>query len=101
MKIQTRLLSVRDPSWLEVALDALQGGGLVAFPTDTVYGVGALAFDGDAVKRIYRAKGRSGEKSIPILVGGWEQVVLAGWPSEPAPRVASGFRPGPLALVGR
>ena len=99
MKIQTRLLSVRDPSWLEVALDALQGGGLVAFPTDTVYGVGALAFDGDAVKRIYRAKGRSGEKSIPILVGGWEQVVLVGSPSEPAARLASAFWPGPLTIV--
>ena len=46
-----------------------KAGGLVAFPTDTVYGVGALAFDGKAVELIYAAKDRPVEKAIPILIG--------------------------------
>ncbi len=47
------------------ALEILHAGGLVAFPTDTVYGVGALAFDGKAIKSIYTAKDRPIEKAIP------------------------------------
>ena len=51
------------------ALKFYEAGGLVAFPTDTVYGVGALAFDDKAVESIYTAKDRPIEKAIPILIG--------------------------------
>ena len=51
------------------AIEILKAGGLVAFPTDTVYGVGALAFDGKAVASIYAAKDRPVEKAIPVLIG--------------------------------
>ena len=54
---------------MERALEVLRIGGLVAFPTDTVYGVGAPAFDAGAVQRIYWAKKRSPEKAIPMLLG--------------------------------
>ncbi len=99
MDLQTRLVSVRDPLWLETALAAIRSGGLVAFPTDTVYGVGGLAFDGEAITRIYTAKGRSAEKSIPILVAGWDDVELVASPSRSAEELASVFWPGPLTLV--
>ena len=49
-------------------------GGLVAFPTDTVYGVGALAFDGEAIESIYTAKDRPIEKAIPVLIGDMEDL---------------------------
>ena len=99
MQIETKLVSVEGPPWLEVALAALRGGGLVAFPTDTVYGVGALAFDGEAIRQIYRVKGRSAEKSIPILVRGQEDPGRVAALFGPAQRLASAFWPGPLTLV--
>ncbi len=86
---------------METALAALRSGDLVAFPTDTVYGVGAPAFDAKAIRRIYRAKARSGEKSIPILVAGWKDVGSVASPNPSAEELASAFWPGPLTLVVR
>jgi L-threonylcarbamoyladenylate synthase len=78
----------------------LKHGGLVAFPTDTVYGVGALAFDAAAVESIYAAKDRPVEKAIPILIGGPEDLdkVTAEIPPIAA-KLAARFWPGPLTLV--
>jgi tRNA threonylcarbamoyl adenosine modification protein (Sua5/YciO/YrdC/YwlC family) len=85
---------------LERARDALRGGSLIAFPTDTVYGIGALAFDAAAVERIYIAKRRPSEKAIPILIGTEEDMSLvAVRVSETARRLRRRFWPGPLTLV--
>jgi L-threonylcarbamoyladenylate synthase len=75
-------------------------GGLVAFPTDTVYGLGALAFNGAAVESIYAAKDRPVEKAIPILIGDVNDLmkVSAGVP-DIALRLAARFWPGPLTVV--
>ncbi len=98
--METRLLSVREESWLEQAIAVLRGGGLVAFPTDTVYGVGALAFDNAAIEQIYLVKDRNVEKAIPVLIGEMEQLseVVAELPPS-ALRLAARFWPGPLTLV--
>ena len=56
--MQTKIIPAGDTEALQRALDILRHGGLVAFPTDTVYGLGALAFDGKAVESIYLAKDR-------------------------------------------
>jgi len=50
--MQTIMLAINDPKALAMAVDVLAGGGMVAFPTDTVYGLGAMAFDDKAVSRI-------------------------------------------------
>ena len=73
---------------------------MVAFPTDTVYGVGALAFDATAVESIYTAKNRPVEKAIPILIGGPEDLdkVTADIPPIAA-KLAARFWPGALTLV--
>jgi L-threonylcarbamoyladenylate synthase len=82
------------------ALDVLRAGGLVAFPTDTVYGVGALAFDAEAVESIYVAKNRPVEKAIPILIGGPEDLDKVTTEVPPiAAKLAARFWPGPLTLV--
>jgi len=72
----------------------------VAFPTDTVYGVGALAFNGDAVKSIYTAKNRPVEKAIPILLARPEDLdkVTIDVP-DMAAKLALRYWPGPLTLV--
>jgi L-threonylcarbamoyladenylate synthase len=51
------------------AAQVLRHSGLVAFPTDTVYGVGAMVFVASAVERLYTIKGRSTDKAIAVLVG--------------------------------
>jgi len=83
-----------------VAARILAGGGLVAFPTDTVYGVGAHAFQPDAVERIYVAKTRPQDKAIPILLAQADDLVLvAKGITETAWLLAERFWPGGLTLV--
>lgn len=72
----------------------------MAFPTDTVYGVGALAFDGAAVESIYVAKDRPVEKAIPVLIGDAGDLEKVGREiPEPARRLAARFWPGPLTIL--
>ena len=82
------------------AAELLHQGGLVAFPTDTVYGLGAVVFNEDAVEKIYLAKDRPPDKAIPILLSSAEymDLVAAGIGST-ATRLAQRFWPGPLTIV--
>lgn len=98
--METRVLSAQTGDWLEQALAALRAGGLVAFPTDTVYGVGALAFDNAAIEQIYLVKGRASEKAIPVLIGQVDDLVRVVETIPPAAQqLAMRFWPGPLTLV--
>lgn len=98
--MKTEILQAADSRALPRALEILRAGGLVAFPTDTVYGLGALAHDADAIASIYAAKERPPEKAIPILI--WDAAdldrVTADVP-DMARRLAARFWPGPLTLV--
>ena len=88
------------PGAISKALETLNQGGLVAFPTDTVYGVGTLAFDAAAVESIYSAKDRPVEKAIPILIGGPEDLGKVTTDIPPiAAKLAARFWPGALTLV--
>jgi L-threonylcarbamoyladenylate synthase len=82
------------------AAAVLRGGGLVAFPTETVYGLGANALDAEAVARVFAAKGRPATNPLIVHVAGAEQarVVTADWPAAAEP-LAVRFWPGPLTLV--
>lgn len=82
------------------ALEILANGGIVAFPTDTVYGLGALAFNNAAIESIYTAKDRPIEKAIPILIGDLSDLDKVGIDiSHMALRFAARFWPGPLTCV--
>ena len=98
--MKTEILSASENETLARALELLHSGGLVAFPTDTVYGVGALAFDGKAIESIYAAKDRPVEKAIPILIGHTNELdkVAIDIP-ESAHELASRFWPGPLTIL--
>jgi L-threonylcarbamoyladenylate synthase len=88
-----------EPDLVRRAADVIRAGGLVAFPTETVYGLGANALDAEAVARIYEAKGRP--PSNPVIVHVFADAVLnvaAIWP-ETAAKLAERFWPGPLTLV--
>ena len=98
--MKTEIIAADSPHAIQRALDVLQAGGLVAFPTDTVYGVGARAFDGKAVEAIYTAKDRPIEKAIPVLIGDGEDITKT--TSEVpamARKLAERFWPGPLTII--
>ena len=89
-----------DPGEIERAAQLLRAGRLVAFPTETVYGLGANALDREAVARIYAVKRRPLTSPLIVHVASTEmtQSLVADWP-EAAERLARLFWPGPLTLV--
>ena len=98
--MKTIVVSADSSDSIGRALGVLRSGGLVAFPTDTVYGVGALAFDGGAVEAIYIAKDRPVEKAIPVLIGDAEDMGKVGTDiPDIAYTLAARFWPGPLTCV--
>ena len=99
MTTETRVISAKGDRWLLQALAVVREGGLVAFPTDTVYGIGGLASKAEAVEAIFLAKARLEERSIPILVAGWPEVRGVAQPAPAAERLAAAFWPGPLTIV--
>jgi L-threonylcarbamoyladenylate synthase len=98
--VNTEVLSASNPNALRYAVDVLRYGGLVAFPTDTVYGVGALAFHREAVQRLYTVKGRPTDKAIAVLVGRPADLgAVAAELSPAAQKLMAKFWPGSLTLV--
>ena len=88
------------PQLIDQAVQLLRDGGVVAFPTDTVYGVGADPLQPEAVRRLYRIKGRPDNKPIAILVGSIEDAarVAQNLPATFS-RLAHRFWPGGLTLI--
>ena len=89
-----------DPVAISEAAEILARGGLVAFPTETVYGLGADALDAAAVRRIYDAKGRPSANPLIVHVDSVERArsLAREWPPK-AQALADAFWPGPLTLV--
>ncbi|ABK78313.1 translation factor [Cenarchaeum symbiosum A] len=87
-----------DEDGIRRAVDAVRSGGVIVFPTDTVYGMGCDPYDAKAVGEIFRIKGRDPEKPLPLLahsIGDLEGVAaLEGYGG-----MTSRFWPGPLTIV--
>lgn len=95
-----QLLVASEPAVLRRAAAALVDGGVVAVPTDTVYGLAVDPTQPEAVARLFRLKGRPGEVPLPVLVAGPGQVAQVAGTLEPAAaELAARFWPGPLTLV--
>lgn len=89
-----------DEAGIRRAGGILKRGGLVAFPTETVYGLGANALDKTAAKRIYRAKGRPSDNPLIVHIADWEDIFLiAREVPEQAKKLADAFWPGPLTMI--
>ncbi len=82
-------------------MQVLREGGIVALPTDTVYGLVALATDRAAVERVYEAKARDPAQPMPLFVGSVEQAELIAELNGAARRLAERFWPGALTIVLR
>lgn len=98
--MKTLLVSICDPTAIQRAHETARAGGLVVFPTDTLYGLGCDPRSPEALQKIYAAKGRSATKAIPVLISRFEQLadVTSALP-DPARRLMEAFWPGPLTLV--
>jgi L-threonylcarbamoyladenylate synthase len=94
------LLTLEEPRALEQAISAMQHGGLVAFPTDTVYGIGASLAHPDALERIFEIKGRDRERTLPLLLSSPAELAKVTANVDPGLlRLASMFWPGPLTIA--
>ncbi len=102
--VKTRILKVDprrpEPEPIRAAAEVLRGGGLVAFPTETVYGLGANALDPEAVAAIFRAKGRPADNPLIVHVADrqWVQELVKVLPDQ-AQVLIDRFWPGPLTVA--
>ena len=98
--MQTKIIPTSSPNALSTALKYLQEGELIAFPTDTVYGIGTLAFNAAGAKKIYATKKRPPDKALPILLADIEdfEKVAVNIP-EMARKLAETFLPGALTII--
>jgi len=97
--MRTELLQAEIAEHLARAAEHLREGRLVAFPTETVYGLGARADDGAALAELRRIKGRPRGKPFALLIAGPADLERCAAPGPAARRLAELFWPGPLTLV--
>lgn len=104
MKMNTKIISIREENASSEALkeagEIIKGGGLVAFPTETVYGLGGNALDENAAEKIYRAKGRPSDNPLIVHIYRIEDIfpIVKEMP-ETARKLADAFWPGPLTMI--
>ncbi|WP_418453950.1 L-threonylcarbamoyladenylate synthase, partial [Allofournierella sp.] len=97
--METKLRQADGPA-VALAAELLKGGGIVAIPTETVYGIAASALDGAAVKKIFEAKGRPQDNPLIVHIDQLEMLEgLVGSVPERAKKLAEAFWPGPLTMI--
>ena len=85
---------------MDLAAEVVQAGGVIAFPTDTVYGIGVSAFNEEAIERIYQVKGRSALKAIPILISSPQEMDQISLPASAViTKLIERYWPGALTLI--
>ena len=82
-----------------LAAKLLKEGELVAFPTETVYGLGGNALDREAARKIYAVKGRPSDNPLIVHLSKWEDVYAVAYPTEQAKALYDAFCPGPLTMI--
>ena len=100
--IIVRIKEDHEEKWIEEAGQILKDGGLVAFPTETVYGLGANALDEEAAAKIYSAKGRPSDNPLIVHIADFSDLekIVEEVPEE-AKKLADAFWPGPLTMIMR
>ena len=96
----TEILSSKRSIAIPHAIDILKHGGLVAFPTDTVYGVAALASSEETIERLFIVKGRKRSQAVAILIAHSADLELIATDISPAAKILSEhYWPGPLTII--
>ena len=98
--MKTQLVATTHPEAIALACEVIRSGGLIAFPTDTLYGLGCDPHLPIALQKVYAAKGRSASKAIPVLISSPKQLtdLVSGLP-EQACNLMEQYWPGALTLV--
>ncbi len=85
---------------LQRALDTIRSGGCLIYPTETLYALGAGAFQPEAARRIMALKARAQGKPLPLIIGAKDQLSqITGWMSKTLDHLARSFWPGPLSIL--
>ena len=98
-KIQKSLKVSCDKKGIKETVQVIKNGGIVIFPTDTVYGIGCDPFNEQAVKKIYDIKSRDTSKSLPVLTYSIETAEKIAVLDEFTKKIAAKFWPGPLTII--
>jgi len=96
---KTEIISATDPKSADKAACVLNSGGVIVYPTETLYGIGALASRSDAIGRIFEIKGRPHGKPIPLLVKDMEMLSQIAVSGKLASALSKEFWPGRLTLI--
>ncbi|MBI3742621.1 MAG: threonylcarbamoyl-AMP synthase [Chloroflexi bacterium] len=98
--MQTKILDIADSQSIARALEILRAGNVIAFPTDTVYGMGANAFDERAIEKLFRVKERARDKAMPVLLADARDLEkIARQVPDAAKILAEKFWPGALTII--
>lgn len=98
--MKTLIIEKTDGKSLSAAGEIIKKGGIVAFPTETVYGLGANAYDAAAIKKIYKAKGRPSDNPLIVHLASAEDVgKVAREIPDNAKKLIESFAPGPFTLI--
>jgi len=101
MKTEILRVEVKKPDVkvLKEAVNTMKRGGLIIYPTETCYGIGADATNPKSIKKIYEIKGRDTSKPIPILVSDLNMIKRYGVVTNRVEKLVKKFMPGPLSIV--
>ena len=84
---------------MDEVIECLQAGGVAAFPTDTVYGLGVIYDDEKALERLKEAKGRPENKPIPLMISNLKQIESVAVVTEKAKKLIQKFMPGAFTII--
>jgi L-threonylcarbamoyladenylate synthase len=96
---KTTVMKADDPNAVNIAAAIMKKGGLIIYPTETSYGIGADYTNKKAVRKIHRLKQRPSEKKIPVVASGIRMMKKYAVITRDAEKLAKKFMPGPLTLV--
>ena len=84
---------------VEKAIQVIKAGGVIAYPTETVYGLGASVFNDNAIRRIYRIKKRLATKGLLVATSNIDQIETISFINKTAKKIIENFLPGPLTII--
>ncbi len=97
--MKTKKIKYTGEKSIKPAATVIKNGGIVAFPTETVYGLGGNALDGDVAKKIYAAKGRPSDNPLIVHLADWHEADKYCYTNELFNKIADTFMPGPLTVI--
>jgi L-threonylcarbamoyladenylate synthase len=97
--METKIIRYSGYDSLKSAAEIIKRGGIVAFPTETVYGLGGNALDPDAARKIYEAKGRPSDNPLIVHLSNYEKAGLYAHTTRSFYDIAEAFMPGPITVI--